>query len=70
MRIIKEQIDSERAHGIALLVLLVLLCVASVRIYDLQKDVSHLLSTTQALDKENAVQGSAIHRIVERMNKK
>ena len=65
----KGEIDSERAHGIACLILLVLLCVAAIRIYYLQKDVIDLYRYSQSLDNENAVQGEAIHRIVERMNK-
>ena len=66
----KGEIDSERAHGIVCLILLVLLCVAAIRIYYLQKDVVDLYRHYQSLDNENTVQGEAIHRIVERMNKK
>lgn len=64
----KENIDSERAHGIALIVLLALLAMAAIRIYYLQKDIIRLYSVTQALDNENAVQGDAIHRIIKRVN--
>ena len=65
----RDEIDSQRAHGIACLILLVLLCVVAMRIYYLQKDVIDLYRYSQSLDNENAVQGEAIHRIIERMNK-